>query len=266
MGSNDRAELSDRLQKPDQRVQKNSMATTSATNGISKTVRRFIVGAACALTVVLAPYIWQFAIQSGFKLSVDTSVWAQFGDYLAGTLGSAFGLLAFLGVLLTLHLQAMQLDLAKKQASLDEVQRLLATISTRLDQLLDQPVEHRFTLPSLRASPATFFHALSAGGGALLTTSSDWLRQALGATTAEEAKRALESPAGRVGIEIDQLAWCLGEYRKMGGAPEVVIFYKRRYGAIACWLDVLGFLSAHPHAHRELDPTGQRPSLSSILD
>lgn len=238
------------------------MALTLATERIGRLVRSFVAGAVLAIVVVVLLYVWRFARQSGFALATETSAWAQFGDYLAGTLGPAFALLAFLGVLLTLRLQAIQLDLAEKQAGLEEIQRLLATIATRIDQLLDQRVEHGFSLPSLRASPATFFHVLSAGGSALLNLSSDWLSQALGAKTAEEAKRALAPPAIGVGLELDQLAWCLGQYRMGGGAPEVVAYYKRRYGAVACWLDALGFLNAHPFAQAELDPASQKPSLS----
>ena len=242
------------------------MTNTSPTESISTVVRRFVAGAVIAIFVVVALYVWRFARQSGFALANDTSAWAQFGDYLAGTLGPSFALLAFLGVLLTLRLQALQLDLAQKQAGLEEIQRLLGTIAIRIDQLLDQNVEHGFSLPSLRASPATFSHVLSAGAGALLNSSSDWLKQALGARTAEEAKRALATPALGVGLELDQLAWCLGEYRVGGGTSEVVRYYKRRYGAVACWLDALGFLNAHPYAQREFDPVGQRPSLSDTLD
>lgn len=238
------------------------MARLFGADGIGLLVRRFAMGAVGTIALTLLAYVWRFAPRSGYLFSDNPAEWAHFGDYLAGTLGSAFAFLAFLGVLLTLRLQAIQLDLADKQAGLEEIQRLLATISLRLDQLLEQRVEHGFSLPSLRTSPASFFHVLSAGGTAVLNSSSDWLKQALGATTAEEAKRALAPPAIAVGLELDQLGWCLGQYRKGGGSPEVVAYYKRRYGAVACWLDALGLLSAHPFVRLELDPKSLRASLS----
>lgn len=242
------------------------MSNTLATEAVGRLVRRLTVGAVAVIAGVILLYAWKVGSRSGFALSTDASSWAEFGDYVAGTLGPAFGFLAFMGVLLTLRLQAIQLDAVRSQAGLEEIQRLLATISVRLDQLLEQRVEHGFTLPSLRASPSTFFHALSAGGTALLTSSSDWMRQAFGAKTAEEAKGALAVPAISVGLELEQLAWCLGQYRRGGGSPEVIAFYKRRFGAVACWLDVLGFLASHPYAQEELDPQGMRPALSRVLN
>lgn len=222
----------------------------------------FVVAAAVATAFVTGLYFVSFASGSRFDLSGISQDWGTFGDYIGGTLGTAFSLLAFFGVLCTVWLQASQLDLAGKQAQLDEIQRVLATVSARLDQLLSDPVHHKFNSYKLRSEPADFFRVLSAGGTATLSPPpSDWMVQAQLNEIIGECKSALGLQASVVGIELDQLAWLLGRYQEQGGAASVVDFYRRRYNAVACWLDVLGFAGAHPYTQKIFAPQSLRAVL-----
>lgn len=138
----------------------------------------FVAAAFVAILLVAGLYFISFAPSSRFGLSRATQDWATFGNYIGGTLGTVFSLLAFFGVLCTVWLQASQLDLASRQAQLDEIQRVLATVSARLDRLLSDPVNHQFKSYKLRSEPADFFRVLSAGGTVTLSPpASDWMVQ-----------------------------------------------------------------------------------------
>ena len=219
--------------------------------------------AAAALATVLVAGIYFLSFGPKLVLSSANQDWGIFGDYIGGTLGTIFSLLAFFGVLCTIWLQASQLDLASKQAQLDEIQRVLATVSARLDKLLSDQVNHQFNNHKLRSEPADFFRVLSAGGTATLSPPpSDWLAQAQLNEIIAECKAALGRQAPVVGIELDQLAWLLGRYQDQGGTEAVVDFYKRRYNAIVCWLDALGFVTAHVHTQRIFMPQSLRDVLT----
>lgn len=226
-------------------------------------VMLFVAAAVLATTLVAGLYFISFAPDSRFSVSSTNQDWGIFGDYIGGTLGTAFSLLAFFGVLCTVWLQASQLDLAGKQAQLDEIQRVLATVSTRLDQLLSDQVNHQFKNYKLRSEPIDFFRVLSAGGTATLSPpASDWMIQGQLNETIAECKAALAPQAPVVGIELDQLAWLLGRYQEHGGAAAVVDFYRRRYNAVACWLDVLGFVGKHPYIQQIFIPQSLREFLT----
>lgn len=224
----------------------------------------FVAVAVVSIVLVAGLYFISFAPNSRFYLSRTTQDWATFGSYIGGTLGTVFSLLAFFGVLCTVWLQASQLDLAGRQAQLDEIQRVLATVSARLDRLLSDPVNHQFNSSKLRSEPADFFRVLSAGGTATLSpTGSDWMVQAQLNEIIRECKIALGPQALVVGIELDQLAWLLGRYTAQGGTASVVDFYRRRYNAVACWLDALGFAGAHPYTQEVFTPHSSREALTS---
>ena len=219
------------------------------------------IASAILVFVVIALYVIRLAAPSGFQLSGSPEHWAQFGDYLAGTLGPIFSLLAFIGVLCTVWLQATQLDLMKGQATLDEIQRSLSSVSSRLEELLAENVNHLFQAGLFRDAPS-FFRVLSAGGSAALRPQHENERTRRAADVLiTEAKLALKPSAAIVGIELDHLAWLLERYVEAGGAKQVVAFYRRRYDAITCWLDILGFLNAHERVHVVFRPADHRASL-----
>jgi len=77
-------------------------------------------------------YDCHFGPQSAWHLSRETEDWARFGEYIGGV----FGMLAFIGVLVTLNLRREQLDDLRGQFPLSELQRLLASASQSIDSVM----------------------------------------------------------------------------------------------------------------------------------
>jgi hypothetical protein len=106
-------------------------------------------------------------------LSHDAEDWTKFGEYLGGTLGGIFGLLAFIGVLITIIQQRKQHDLAQGQSRRDELQRLLGMVSSTVDRILAHEPRHfgqaiRELLKEGIGTPMTVFSILSAVGTAAI--------------------------------------------------------------------------------------------------
>ncbi|WP_299142031.1 putative phage abortive infection protein [uncultured Vibrio sp.] len=56
-----------------------------------------------------------YSEQFGSNLSVEHEVWAQFGDYIGGTLGSVFAFFALIALLMTLRLQSTELEKSSRE-------------------------------------------------------------------------------------------------------------------------------------------------------
>jgi hypothetical protein len=63
-------------------------------------INSLLIAALIALAIILLAYAWRF---HSLEISRDPEDWAKFGEYVGGTLGAAFGLLAIVGVLLTIE-------------------------------------------------------------------------------------------------------------------------------------------------------------------
>jgi len=180
-------------------------------------------------------------------LSRNASDWGLFGDYVGGTLGTVFAMAAFIGVLVTVYLQSEQLDTIKKQANIDELQRLLATLSARIDERMDAPSH---ALPPRLASAAqrtgsevTLNFLLSAAGTKAIDTTGKFSGLVLGEIQSDIIK-AIEHDVAVLCQELQQLVWCLEEYKEAGGSDSVSTFYERRYAVIVAWIEALMLLSS----------------------
>jgi hypothetical protein len=194
--------------------------------------------------IVIGAYFSIFGPQSGFTLAVSDVAWSNFGSYVGGVLGPIFSFLAFVGVLLTVYLQAMQLDTLRSQANHEEIQRVASTISSRIDSLLSQAPNKNIDDHRLRNAPITIFTLISGAGSAALALSSDYIVQASRDKLIANSKAAIETEISTIALELDQLVWCLEQYEKQSGSTTVVEFYKRRYNALVCWLDAIGELDS----------------------
>jgi len=216
----------------------------------SPSARRIAIILLLAASVItflaIGAYFLTFAPRNGFQLSKNDTAWANFGNYAAGVLGPLFTFLAFVGVLLTIWLQAMQLDSARQQANLEEFQRVLANVSGRIDGILAQPPSQQIDHYRMRNAPITVFTIISAAGTAALSKPTDYIVEATNGTLIVASKQAIATEMTAIGLELDQLAWCLQEYIKQTGNPAVVAFYKRRFGAVTCWIDAIQSLDSHP--------------------
>lgn len=201
--------------------------------------RIMLVAGALAAALAIGAYVAVFAPVSGYSLSRSDSSWSNFGSYVGGILGPVFAFLAFVAVLVTVWLQAKQLEHTKKQAQLEELQRVVAAVSKIIDDMLAQPAGPASS-PSIAPNGAcTVFIILSAAGTAALASTADYVLVASNNTVIRSAKDSLLLQASSLLIELHQLVWCLDEYEREGGSLTVAKFYKNRYNAVVCWLDAI---------------------------
>jgi hypothetical protein len=65
-------------------------------------IRPYITAAAIAAVAVLTIYALTVGRAADFNFSHNAKDWADFGEYVGGSLGATYGLLAFIGVMLTI--------------------------------------------------------------------------------------------------------------------------------------------------------------------
>jgi hypothetical protein len=202
------------------------------------------IGLLIALMVIGA-YLAVFAPMSSYSLAKTDVAWSNFGSYVGGLLGPVFSFLAFAGVLLTVWLQAKQLETSRVQSNHQEVQRVLANLSSHIDALLAQSPSVNTNELKMLYSCMTVYDVIAAGGDAVLRMpDADYLLQARHEKILASVKNVLNLTAGAIGIELQQLVWCLQEYEQGNGSDTVISFYVRRYEVIVCWLDAIDCLKS----------------------
>jgi hypothetical protein len=200
-----------------------------------------IIAAVAAALLVTGLYVGVFAPGSSLSLSRDTEQWARFGEYLGGTLGAAYGFLAFIGILVTIAIQ-------RRQSQLDEIQRLLATVAKTIDELFREEPRHqdldvRTRIAAGEATPMTVFYILAAVG----TLATEHAPEDRDANCQERIRRGTDNirqDCALIVIELQQLVQLLGTYLQAGGSPEIVKFYKDRYRMDVAWLQSVGLLAS----------------------
>ena len=160
-----------------------------------------IAGVAIA-AIAVGAYFIIFAPASGYSLSRTDGAWSNFGSYIGGVLGPAFALFAFLAVLLTVWLQAKQIESSRRQAHLEELQRVIATIAKTIDDLLASPAEANALVPAM--VERTVFNVLSAAGTAALNRATDYILAAKNSTIIQAAKDSLLLQSQSLLIEMQQ--------------------------------------------------------------
>ncbi|ALN64451.1 hypothetical protein GLA29479_3598 [Lysobacter antibioticus] len=95
---------------------------------LSKILVSLVVIAAAAGTIAIGLYAFNF----GGSFSEEKSAWAEFGDYVGGTLNATFAFLALIALALTLRVQSIELKLSTEELrrsakALDEQNKSLAT-------------------------------------------------------------------------------------------------------------------------------------------
>lgn len=212
--------------------------------------------AICILSIlgVFGIYIFHFGRLSNFTLSSSPDTWGAFGSYSGGILGPFFAFVAFIGVLFTISLQKKQLDIAKKQAQLEELQRVISTISKTIDEILNAKPKMSSEDTRFHKVYLSVYSVITGGGTAALTSSKDWTKTTPKEDFINGAKKIILSEVGILGIEFDQLAWCLEQYEIARGDNTVIFFYHRRYRPIICWLDAMGYFNDLGRIQRYFKP------------
>ena len=228
---------------------------------LSRAAKWLLFGGTLCVVLVVGAYVIVLAPSSGYSLSRSDGVWANFGTYVGGMLGPVFAFLAFVGVLATVWLQVQQLQHLKSQAHLEELQRVIATVSKSIDDLLVQPAGPATGQSFSQNSERTVFVMLSAAGTAALTAMRNNLDATLLAsnnTVINVAKDSLLLQSNSLLIELQQLVWCLEEYEQNSGSQTVAKFYKNRYAAVVCWLDAINLANSSARVQKYFDPRSHR--------
>jgi hypothetical protein len=200
--------------------------------------RRTSIAILCAVLtpalLIAGAYAYYFGVVKNRGLSDDPGSWGEFGDYLGGTLNPTYALLAFLGVILTVYLQSQQLKLAKTQGVIEEVQRLVAGVSERIDHLFHQP-------PSVKPVGTVFEAQTFTVWSLLAATATSVLRNDPNMETVKRwGLRSIDLELRAIIIELQQLAWALEKYAQAGGSGIVIEFYRKRHETSVAWIHILG--------------------------
>lgn len=195
----------------------------------------WLVGVAATISFgLLGIYLYKFGSFTDPTLAAHKGDWGTFGDYIGGTLGTLFAFLAFIGVLFTVYLQDKQLQHARAQSKLEELQRLMASHSARIDGLLDGPPKYmpdrfRRTLEA-RDQLMSVFSLLSTAVGLKSGKRPDHIPEAAHAEMVRDATESLKRDANLLVIELQWLTRCLELYSSSGGSrrscPYIVIATK----------------------------------------
>lgn len=222
--------------------------------------RTLFVGAAVAvlapLILVLLPYYLKFR---SLDLASDQTFWGLFGDYVGGTLGAIYGLLAFLGVLYSLHFQ-------RQQATANQLLNLIASTATTIDRLLHSRPSQRL------AQPLAYAQQME---GRELTV--DWILDAAASRrihghdeTIDAVREDLQGQAidsirhelNLIDAELLHFTHCLVEFRKAGGSAGVEAVYRTRFLALVLNLADVGILNDVSSAHFDIDELQRQQELA----
>jgi hypothetical protein len=218
--------------------------------------------AVVASVVTVGIFVSKFGLSnSSAGLSGNPSDWGVFGDYVGGTLGTIFGALAFVGVLVTLRIQQTQIDEIRNQFKLEELQRLIASLSSKVDEILDSDIPDTYAA-ALRENNVEFtVRNLVHGGGHLALSKkqpTNYLEVNARKSRLAMIRAVVSRQMDQFQIEINQLAALLERYHDDGGSRAVSQFYYQRYAPVVCWVDALGLLPACPHGKKYFEPEKHR--------
>lgn len=192
--------------------------------------------------LVFGLYFYKFGTLAHPTLSPSLTEWGQFGDYVGGTLGTYFALLAFCAAWLAVWFQHEQLLLARARVEVDELQRLMAYSAEQVDDVLYAQVRPgagtlHAKLEEKRRS-VTLHELISAAATLQLRE-----RQPFEEVQLRELLEALRQE-GLIVIRLQHLVRALQLFRARGGSPEVEGLYRERYQVEVYWLHIIDLLSS----------------------
>ena len=228
---------------------------------MARSLRWLLAIGAVSAVGVQGLYLYKFGSWP-ITLSSDPAVWGQYGDYIGGLLNPIFSSLAFSGLVVTIVLQARQIDESKHNAELEEMQRVQSTVATRIDQLLASTVivdtgNYR-ELAHFAGSPQTVFQLISSLGTIALSEPDenhpDWQKWVWDDVSLDGLRAALDTQTAPLRLEFEALSFMLLRYEASSGSNDVTAFYRYRYAAVLTWLDALKLLTTHKQTQEFFQP------------
>lgn len=224
------------------------------TQQISKGLWGLLFSFVLANGFVLIFYFARFGWENWFNLSKDQQDWAHFGTYYGGLMGPFVGLLAFIGICFTILLQKKQLELAKQQVEIQEMQRVLASVSAQIDQMLTIvptyfDAESKLAFPGAPQSLGN--HIAKLGAEFLTRNTAGYTSAPSGAFKSVMQDIALSVKA--VALEFQSLGWTLEKFKEAGGSETMVDFYKFRYRMTIVYLEAMNAIDATSRIRKVID-------------
>lgn len=228
---------------------------------MNRSLRWLLAIGAVSAVGVQGTYLYKFGSWP-ITLSNDPAAWGQYGDYIGGLLNPIFSSLAFSGLVVTIVLQARQIDDGKHNAELQEMQRVQSTVAARIDQLLTSPVivdSGRYQeLARFADNPQTVFQLVSALGTMALSEPDEdhpnWLKWMWDDVSLDGLRAALDTQTVPLRLEFEALSFMLLRYEASAGSNDVTAFYRYRYAAVLTWLDALKLLATHKQVQEFFQP------------
>ena len=169
-------------------------------------------------------------------------------------MGPFVGLLAFIGIFFTIQLQKKQLELAKQQIEIQEMQRVLASVSAQIDQMLTIvptyfEAKNKSVFPG---APLSLGNHIAKLGAEILNTSmvskiSD------PQSTFMSMMREIALSVNAVALEFYSLGWTLEKFQEAGGSETTVEFYKFRYRMTIVYLEAMDAIDATSRIRNVID-------------
>jgi hypothetical protein len=217
----------------------------------------FAVASAIFTSVPIILYMTFVAAPAGWVVSKSSEEWARFGDFFGGILGPIYAFLAFASFLVTVHLQNTQIKIIEHRSTLEELQRLLASVSKTIDDRLAEIIEFKTLHEVPRFEPANLRLLLRGTGQAALSTPISDPEKRLIDTVLNDANVEFSE----IAVEIHQLVKILNVYSVNKGDTAVSEFYHERYADIVCYLHLLGFIDDNSRADVYFHPLDHRKYL-----
>lgn len=190
------------------------------------------------LLVLLGTYLVAFKGKFG-----DSQVWGQLGDFVGGTLNPLLAFVTLLVLLQTWREQRRQIQLASQQSVVEELQRLLASISSLLDAELRQPLRVHSALRGLDTTEWVLQQRqLMHEAGAVHHASTfpetlehgvEHLYSVLLWRFPTEKRYQIVTELAPLRKNLQHLDWVLRRFLANGGAPDIATFYGIKFESVA---------------------------------
>jgi len=236
---------------------------------------RLLLFAGLAIVLAILPLLAYIAM-FGSKWSSSQEVWGQFGDFFGGFLNPLYALLAFMAVLLNLHLQSQQLettrhefqvaskaaqaqiDALREQANREELVSIIRELGETLDAIFNETVSQAGTTPMLQLRHVVHEGWRLRSGSVRGGPYDEYVKNARTGGTLIEALH------NRLRVAADALAHFLPLYEAMVGNDSPVLrYYKVRFIGLGMLLTDVGganrntidFFRSAEHASMRLTPS-----------
>lgn len=205
-----------------------------------KGIRRIVIWSSIIALILaicdLGVYFSRFAYGHRWLLSQDSEDWARFGEYVGGTLGPAFALLAFGAALFAISEQS-------QQASIEEIERLMIGMYDGINRLLNSKPPKLDTLAAQQLKDVqSLGELLAVLFRKSIFSSAD--AQEISALVVDVASDCIRREASAVEVELVHFVVLLNEYQRQGGTDAVIRFYRERYREVVCGLHLANRLNS----------------------